>query len=72
MIAVSSYLAVSAVKVACLRSKFTCTFFTHGKVASASRTCGGQPFGQVMPVISTVTRLVAADCSLFWSVPVSF
>jgi hypothetical protein len=46
------------VKVACLRSKFTCTFFAHGKDASASCARGAQPFGQVMPETSTVT---------FWS-----
>ena len=61
MMAASSYRAVSATKVACLRSKSTCTFLAHGKVASASRARGAQPFTQVIPVISTVTCLVPAD-----------
>jgi hypothetical protein len=67
IMAASSYSSVSAVKFACLRSKFTCTFFAHGKVASASRTRGGQPIGQVIPVTSTVTSLVPAAGSPFWS-----
>lgn len=66
-ISASSYRSVSAVNVACLRSKFTCTFFAHGKVASASRTRGGQPIAQVRPVTSTVTSLVPAAGSPFWS-----
>jgi hypothetical protein len=59
--AASSYLSILAVNVACLRAKFTCTFFAHGKEASASRARSTQACGQVMPVISTVTCFVVAE-----------
>jgi hypothetical protein len=56
--AFSSYLAASAVTVACFVSKFTWTCLTHGKDVSALRTPAGQPTGQVIPVTAIVTCFV--------------